>query len=570
MLDFTSKLGVSTALLLLPFGLFSQPFNIQSPVDIPIFLSGNYGELRSTHFHAGLDIKTQGEIGHKVHAVADGYISRVKVRSGGYGHAIYITHSNGYTSVYGHLSSYIPELEAWVKEQQYKRKSFEIDKSLKKEQFPVKQGQIIALSGNTGSSGGPHLHFEIRDQNEVPVNGLTFDLPIKDSIAPVFRNLFVYDDFDLNTYTANSRLIIPVVPFSNYYGLKTSVLSHGNIAFGVEAYDYLNGSLNKCGIYSLDFYVNEKKVYAMQIDKVGFDETRYIRSHMDYAEKKLHGKGTHRLFIEPNNHLGIYDRKLGNSIIVPDDSMAYHCKVVAKDAYGNSSELSFDVVPHDTGRERSSGENNLVHLNYKTENVLRDDSMRFAMARGSLYSNKDITITARPTNNDFFSSSFIIGDQLVPVNIYPVLSLRITKNLDDVQPEKLVIARYDTSGKVISEGGRWNNGWITAKVNGFGKYAVIADTLKPVIKPVSFKNKGWYAQGDKLVFKITDDLSGIKTYNGYIDDKWALFEYDAKSNNLFYILDPERLNKSGGLHEVKLYIMDERNNVESFKGSFYY
>lgn len=567
--NFISNLRLTIALFILPIGLSAQHFSFQSPVDIPVFLSGNFGELRGTHFHSGIDIKTQGEIGKNIRTIEKGYVSRIKIKSGGYGHAIYITHPNGFTSVYGHLSSFFIEMENWVKEQQYKKKSFEIDLSLSKDQFPVEKGQIIALSGSTGHSSGPHLHFEIRNSNEVPLNVLQFELPVKDSISPVFRNLVVYNGFDLNTYTHSTKQIIPVYSKSNQYKIKNPVIARGNVAFGVEIYDFLNGSSNKCGVYTLDFYIEDRKSFAMKIDKVSFGESRYTRSYCDYAEKKLHGKSVHRLLIEPNNKLSIYDRKFNNSIIIPDDSSNYNCKVVATDVYGNVSELFFEVISEQKDDNKKKL-NNAFLADYKTENTVQNDSMKFVLAKGGIYSNKFIHIKTEQTNDDFYSSQFTIGDQLYPTHKYPVLSLRITKNMNNIQPEKLIIARYDTSGKVISEGGRWYNGWISAKVDGFGCYAVIADTILPSIRPISFKNKGWYAAGDKLVFKISDDLSGIKTYNGYIDDKWALFEYDAKSDNLFYILDADRIEKTGELHDLKIYVMDERNNVQSYKGSFYY
>ncbi len=569
MLNFISILRLTITIVILPTGLFAQQFNFQPPVDIPIFLSGNFGELRGTHFHSGIDIKTQGETGKNIRAVEKGYVSRVKIRSGGYGHAIYITHPNGYTSVYGHLNSFFSEMEIWVKDHQYQKKSFEIDQSFAKHQFPVDKGQIIALSGNTGYSGGPHLHFEIRNKNEVPLNVLQFKLPITDSISPVFKNLFVYNGFDINTYSHRSKQILPLYSKTNQYVIKNPVKAEGNVAFGVEIYDFLNGSSNKCGVYSLDFFINEVKVYAMKVDKVNFGETKYTRSHCDYAEKKLNGKSVHRLFIEPNNKLGIYNRQFIKSILIPADSTVYNCKIIAGDVYGNISELSFKVIPG-IHVEKEKPDINSTFADYRTDNIIQNDSMKFVLNKGGLYSSKNIDIEVRNSDSNFYTSKFIIGDQLVPTHKYPVLSLRITKSIDNIQPEKLIIARYDTSGRIISEGGRWHNGWITTKVEGFGQYAVIADTISPKIRPISFKNKGWYAPGDKLNFKITDDLSGIKTYNGYIDDRWVLFEYDAKSDNLFYIIDAERLEKTSAFHELKIYVMDERNNVQSFKGGFYY
>jgi hypothetical protein len=567
--NFISNLSLTVAILFLSSILSAQQFNFQPPVDIPIYLSGNFGELRGTHFHSGIDIKTQGKIGKKIIAIEKGYVSRVKIKSGGYGHAIYIKHPNGYTSVYGHLSSFFSEMEVWIKEQQYKKKSFEIDQSFSKDRFPVKKGQVIALSGSTGRSSGPHLHFEIRNQNEVPLNVLQYKLPVIDTIAPVFMNLVVYNGFDLNTYTHSSKQVLRTYSNSKHYTISKPVIAQGNVAFGVEIYDFLNGSANKCGVYSLDFFIDGEIVYSMKIDKVSFGESRYTRSHCDYAEKKLKGKSIHRLLIEPNNRLSIYDRKFNNSILVTEDTATHNCKVIATDVYGNISELSFQVISKKPEKKPEINKDKCF-ADYKSEYVLQNDSLKFIVPKGGLYSSKFIQIQVKQTDNNYYSSQFTIGDPLYPLHKYPKLSLKVTKNLSHLQPEKLIIARYDNSGRVVNEGGRWQNGWISSKVDGFGKYAVIADTTAPSIRAISFRQKGWYAAGDKLVFKITDDLSGIKTYNGYIDDKWVLFEFDAKSNNLFYVVDSERLDKTNGLHELKIYVMDERNNVQSFKGSFYY
>lgn len=567
--NFISNLCLTITIFFLPTTLHAQHFNFQPPVDIPILLSGNFGELRGTHFHSGIDIKTQGEIGKKILAIEKGYVSRVKIKSGGYGHAIYIKHPNGYTSVYGHLSSFFDDLEEWIKEQQYNKKSFEIDQYFSKDRFPVEKGQVIALSGSTGRSSGPHLHFEIRNQNEVPLNVLQYKLPVKDTISPVFRNLIVYNGFDLNTYTHSSKEILPIYSNSSQYSIRKPIVINGNTAFGVEIYDFLNGSANKCGVYSLDFFIDSQKVYSMKIDKVSFGESRYTRSHCDYAEKKFKGKSVHRLLIEPNNKLSIYDRKYNHSILLASDSSVHNCKVIAADVYGNVSELLFQVISEKV--EINSNKNSNGYLaNYKTENVLQNDSLKFVIPNGGLYSSKHIQIQVDQTDKNYYTSQFIIGDPNYPIHKYPKLSLKVTKNMNHIQPEKLLIARYEKSGKVVNEGGRWQNGWVSAKVDGFGKYAVIADTTMPTISAISFKHKGWYGAGDKLVFKIADDLSGIKTYNGYIDDKWVLFEYDAKSNNLFYIIDEKRLNKTNGIHELKIYVMDERNNVQSFKGSFFF
>jgi hypothetical protein len=242
---------------------------------------------------------------------------------------------------------------------------------------------------------------------------------------------------------------------------------------------------------------------------------------------------------------------------------------VATDAYNNKSEMHFTVRTRESEVE-SQISNDFIYLSYEKENLITSDNINFKIPNGALYSNHYIKIDSNTTDSSFYSPFYIIGNELMPMHKYPELAIKIKTGSSGLQSEKLIIARYDTNGNIISEGGRWKNGWVSAKVNGFGKYTVIADTIAPEIIPVSFKNNGWYAAGDKLVFKIKDGLSGIKTYNGYIDDTWVLFEYDAKSDNLFYTIDHERLERTKSKHDLKIYVMDERNNITTLKGFFYY
>jgi hypothetical protein len=566
---FISRITLSFLFFSINFLAYSQLFDIQPPLDIPLFLSGNFGELRSTHFHAGIDIKTQGEIGKKVYSVADGYVSRIKIQTGGYGHSVYIKHPNGYTSVYAHLDKFYPELEAFVKNQQYAKKKYEIDIYPEKAKFPIWAGQQIGISGNTGSSGGPHLHLEIRDKSEAPVNVLNFFLPIKDTIPPVFKNLVVYQSIDAKTFQFSSKEFISVNGKQSEYRIEKPVKVSDISAFGIEIYDYLNGAQNKCGIYTLDFSIDDQLYFSMHMDEISFDEASYIKTYTDYAEKILNGTGIHRMFIETNNKLTIYNPSFNNGLYYLDDTLEHNAKIVATDVYGNKSKLEFKLV-HNSGSssilDKTSG---LTYLYCDRDNEISDSSIIFKIPFGALYSDKTISFSKIPQASSFYSNTYCLGNELIPMNRYPSLSIKL-KNQFLKNADKLVVVRIDTTGKISSEGGTYSNGWLTAKVTGFGKYSVMSDSLCPLITATSFREKGRYKIGSVMSFKITDDLSGIESYNGYVDNSWVLFEYDAKTDSLFYKIDSERLDKKQELHDLKIIVTDERSNIAVFNGKFYY
>jgi hypothetical protein len=549
---------------------FSQSFEIQSPLDIPLFLAGNFGELRSTHFHSGIDIKTKSEIGKNVYAVADGYICRVKVQAGGYGHSVYVKHPNGYTTVYAHLDKFFPELNDYVKNQQYAQRKFEIDLTIDETLFKVKAVQLIGISGNTGNSGGPHLHFEIRDKYEVPINVLKFALPIKDTIAPMFNNLFVYQGIDNKTFECQEKEIIPIYLKDGKFSVDKIIEITDNSAFGIEAYDYLNGSQNKCGLYTLDFSVDDKLYYSIKMDKVSFDEAAYVKTFMDYGEKILNGSSVHRMFIETNNKLSIYNPTFNNGLVCIDDTLVHSAKIVGTDVYGNRSELMFTMQNKHRKEPfpKLLAKSTYIYCNSKNE--FTDSSLTFIIPPGSLFADKTMMYKHYPSKPGFYSEIFGLGDELIPVKLSPSLSIKLNKPIKIDDYSKLVIVKIDTTGKTTSKGGKFSKGWITASVSGFGKYSVAADTTNPEIKSTKFMQDGWYKDSDVMSFKITDDLAGIQSYNGYIDNSWALFEYDAKSDSLFYKIDSERISKQNEPHILKIIVADERNNSGVFTGKFHY
>ncbi len=289
----------------------------QSPVDFPIYLAGNFGEIRAEHFHAGIDIKTQGVEGKKIYSIDDGYISRIKITANGYGKTIYIEHPNGYTSVYGHLRDFAPEINKRVKDIQYQNKKFEVDYFPPKDEFQFKKGEIIAYSGNTGQSSGPHLHFEIRDsRNQDPLNPLLFNFPIKDDIAPVFNSLFIYP---ATKYSLINGLYQPafysLIKENESYKINDTINLSGRFYFGYEINDFLNDSKNRCGIYTLSVLINNQEAYHHKIDRISFSEMGYVRSHIDYSERIRSKKTIQRTYIAPNNKLSIYKMFMETNLI---------------------------------------------------------------------------------------------------------------------------------------------------------------------------------------------------------------------------------------------------------------
>ena len=310
------------------------------------YLSGTMGELRGAHFHGGMDIKTGGVTGLKIYAAADGYVSRIKVDGGGYGNALYIAHPQfGTTTVYGHLESFNEDIAEYVLKEQYKRKRFSVDLYPEKTEFRVKKGEVVALSGNSGSSAGPHLHFEIRDKYQRPTNPLAYDFSeIKDNINPTVQKIA------LKTMNKDSRVsqqfgFFEFTPskVGNEYTIRKTVEVYGEIGVLLMGYDRLNAASNKNGIPNLSMTIDGKEVIDITINKIPFSKNRNILCYRDYAVKMQENKTYQKLYIDDGNELKIYSTDESRGIISINDTLKHKIKISLKDAHGNHSTVNFQV-----------------------------------------------------------------------------------------------------------------------------------------------------------------------------------------------------------------------------------
>jgi murein DD-endopeptidase MepM/ murein hydrolase activator NlpD len=530
------------------------------PLKIPMYLSGNFGEIRSDHFHSGIDIKTQGATGHHVSSVEEGYISRIKVQANGYGKSIYITHPNGYTSLYGHLDRYREDIAAYVVRMQYKKQSHTVDLYLDKSTFPLEKGEFIAYSGNSGSSSGPHLHFEIRSTaNQHPTNVLSYNFDIKDQRAPRFHSLFLYP---LNSSSRingkaerfSSKIVRDQGTYTIPYG--TTLEATGTLGISVEVFDYLDGASNRCGIHTLEMYVDNNLSYSHVMDEFAFSETRYINAYIDYEERTTSGKKAHQLHRLPNDRLRIYNQVAENKPLQVKEARNYHIRIVASDVAGNSSTLEFSLKGSDgTITDHISDKGDIAYMKYNEVNSFDEGPVMLEIPANSLYQDLNFSFQSSPPAFGSLTPFYQIATSRVPLHKAYTLSIE-SPDLDPSLHKRLLLISHDDKGDVVSAGGEYKDGRVVAKLRKFGTFAVAVDTIAPQITPLG-----------NMRFTIRDELSGIAKYEGYIDNQWALFEYDPKNNLLFYRLDEDRISKEMD-HELELYISDEKGNVNLLHTTF--
>jgi hypothetical protein len=558
-------------LTLFSFSVFGQTNEYSSPVKIPIFLSGSFAELRANHFHSGIDIKTQGVTGKPIYSVADGYISRIAVSPVGFGLALYINHPTGTTSVYGHLESFRDDIAQYVKSIQYERKSFRVDLQVPADRFPVKKDEFIARSGNTGGSGGPHLHFEIRDtKTEEPLNPLHYSFPVKDNVPPSLYSLMVVplNEFGHVDFQAQKKTY-PLVYVNGKYQIQNNpvIRAYGLIGFGIQANDFFDGSNNRCGVYSMRMFWDGELYYSFKMDRFSFLESRYINSHIDYEELITSKRRFHKTWTDPGNRLRIYDYVRNSGQLRVTDGNIHVVWFELRDLHGNTSVLDFKVESNAQQVNRIKAPFNQL-LKYDQTNRFRDDNIRIDFPEKTFYDNVKFTWRKQPASEKFLSDIHVVHQNTVPLHSYARLSIK-TKKLEKRLQEKALLVIVDTLTQEISAaGGNYDNGWVTGNIRSFGNYAVASDTVPPRIVPLSIRDNSAITETSRIRFLITDELSGIKEYVGTLDGKWALFEYDAKSNTITHYFDAVRF-ELGKRHKFILKVTDNKGNESIYKASFW-
>ena len=541
----------------------------QSPVTSSIRLTGTFGELRSDHFHSGIDIKSAtGGVGQSVMAAADGFVDRIKVQASGYGNVIYLKHPNGYTTLYAHLDRFSPELEKFVRENQYKRERFEIDLQPADGQFKVQKGQEIGKLGNSGGSTGPHLHFEIRNSGTGKVlNPQLFNLPIPDNVPPEIRDMKVYFLTD-NREVITSKALPLQRDKKGLIGLEGDTVRFGawRVGVSVKAYDHMNGVQNDNGIYAISLFADDKLAYEWRMGELDFDETRYHNAHIDYPAKKRFGAWFHRCFVLPGNRLNNYalTETLGAVPLYKGKPVKINLKVT--DAGGNISTINFWALRDETV-ETIPAMPFQYDFNYQTENNITLNDFNLQVPLGALYESLRFQYSTSPSDEPGqYSPLHHLQDTRTPLHKYVEIGLKPT-NLPEALRSKAVIAACN-DGRPDNCGGVWVNGMLKTRVRNFGDYCIMADTNAPSIIPVVFGDD--MRKKSSIAFRIRDNfaISGMAdglSYRGTVDGQWVLFEFDPKRERLTYTFDG---HVGAGKHQLRLVVKDDRGNEAFFEGAF--
>lgn len=547
-----------------PQGHFASPVNRQ------MRLSGTFGELRSNHFHAGLDVKSLNQTsGDPIYAAAEGFISRINVDAFGYGNVLYVEHPNGFTTLYAHLDKFTPEIEAYVREQQYLLKSFEVD-LYPGQRFPVAQSQQIGFMGNTGHSYGPHLHFEVRHTHgQVPINPLHFGFDVPDNVKPVIQNLVVYE-FDEFDQLINTKLFQPKWKSAGTYELPTALeLNAAKVGFGIRAYDTQSTTTNPNGIYSIQCKAGDEPSFAFTLDEIPSEQTRYMNAHIDYKLKLNKNLFSHRCYPLEGNKLPIYYSGTDNGKFEISREFPRTFTFSVADFAGNISKLTFDVAKGPGLAPILSPPTKYLALGEPNDvTIINQPGLQVVWPEGSFYEKTPIHVNSSPqVKGESFSPYYELLPDDIPVHTYYDISIEGLA-VPASYLDKAFIARCEPGGSIINCGGTWVGNHLTARVRQMSTYTIKIDTIPPRISAHSFSSnmKGW----KKMSFKMWDnirvrDSARQLTYAAYVDDQWILLDLDGKTGTLVHQFDG---SIPPGDHTLVINVTDDRGNVGTLTRTF--
>ncbi len=539
------------------FSQVDNPSDFHSPLAIPLAISANFGELRPNHFHMGVDFKTNGVEGIPLYAIENGFISRVKVSPYGYGKVIYIDHPNGITSVYAHCSKFKGALDSLVKKAQEKEQNFEIEIYFTPSDILVKKGELIALSGNSGSSTAPHLHFELRDtKTENALNPLVYGFNIADHVAPEIKALKVYSVTTEGYQIPGKSKIAPVSKgkFGYYIGGDQLLIpadycsEKGGVGFAFEVVDHVDNSQNACGLYASTLRTEKDTLFSQKFDKISFDESRFVNSHKDYQEYSKSKRKFHKSYKTQHNPLEIYKSgKSGIFILKPEDSLQISYAVT--DPNANQSELKFKlkVAP---GKLSST-----VNL-FPSWKYLFPDSTYAFQGENAYFSAQKHTVYEPTLKNLSLNGTITFGDPAAPIQNPITVKLKL--------PIKSVVPTSKYFIRVVTAGGKKHSlvtnleqNWAVAESKFLGTFQLVVDTISPVVKPLNFVGTEALLSKNRLTWKVSENETEIKEYDVFIDGKWDLLEYETKGNYL--IFNPSI--QLSGKHSFQLVVKDSCGNT---------
>lgn len=553
----------------LMFGQFViKQDQISHPIQIPLSFSGSFGELRSDHFHSGIDLRVQQKEGLPIYAADDGIVSRIKVSPVGYGNALYISHANGITTVYGHLRNYNDVITKYVTKQQYKRQSFAVDlfPSPFVDKISVKKGEIIGYAGNTGSSGGPHLHFEVRNTvTERPLNPLLFGVKVNDIHYPEIQSLKSYSEnkSEIVNYPQSDKIFKVIAVSNKKYKLSTDTITlSGEYSFGVKAIDRMTSKNDRNGWYMMEVFIDDEPLFEMKMDSFSFAESRYINASIDYYE---YDKGNGRYIVTkklPGNKFSCFNTFNGNGIFNFQPNNVYKVEVKISDYSEKTSVLEFWVKSADDSAFVSTPNIESTFTNlflYNQENKFSNDEIEVVIPKGSLYQDMYFECSSTKQNTNSYSDIFQIHSSSVPLHKHIKVGIK-KHNIPEELKSKTIAVRIDKKNKKSSVGGEFvSNGHFTFSTRSFGNYALEVDTVKPSISNITGKNVG------VLIFRVYDELSGIADYKGVLNGSWALVSWDPKTKTMKYTYD--HLVKKGQ-NEFVLHVTDKVGNKNKLRVVF--